>query len=235
LAAGILAQRSRRNCTLTRAINNCYPNMRFAGKAERRCGCASASWNQWLAGTVPWGGHCTSRNGTPVPPPGAPRWPRFEPGRGDWRCAVRCGNGRDRQRAGAEVGRPLRSSSEGSGLSIRNQRYLRLQSTLRLTGGDVRPEALREQDHLRPSMARRSQTQCVAARVYGHRCGSVRYVDTIRHSVPLDKIAQRIQDPRVMHLVTQIIKAGGKVGVPQGGPFSLLAHVCGFLSPRLCK
>ena len=50
-----------------------------------------------------------------------------------------------------------------------------------------------------------------------------RYFDTIRHSVLLDKIAKRIQDPRVMHLVKQIIKVGGKIGVPQGGPFSPLA------------
>lgn len=50
-----------------------------------------------------------------------------------------------------------------------------------------------------------------------------RYFDTIRHSVLLDQIAKRIQDPQVMHLVRQILKAGGKVGVPQGGPFSPLA------------
>jgi len=50
-----------------------------------------------------------------------------------------------------------------------------------------------------------------------------RYFDTIRHAVLLDKIAKRIQDPQVMHLVKQIIKVGGKVGVPQGGPFSPLA------------
>lgn len=50
-----------------------------------------------------------------------------------------------------------------------------------------------------------------------------RYFDTIRHSVLLDKIAKRIQDPRVLHLVKQIIKVGGTVGVPQGGPFSPLA------------
>ena len=50
-----------------------------------------------------------------------------------------------------------------------------------------------------------------------------RYFDTIRHSVLLDKIAKRIQDPQVMGLVKQIIKAGGSVGVPQGGPFSPLA------------
>jgi group II intron reverse transcriptase/maturase len=50
-----------------------------------------------------------------------------------------------------------------------------------------------------------------------------RYFDTIRHSVLLDKIAKRVQDPQVLHLVKQIIKVGGKVGVPQGGPFSPLA------------
>ena len=50
-----------------------------------------------------------------------------------------------------------------------------------------------------------------------------RYFDTIRHSVLLDKIAKRIRDPQVMHLVKQIIKVGGKVGVPQGGPLSPLA------------
>src|SRR3984957_13985668 len=50
-----------------------------------------------------------------------------------------------------------------------------------------------------------------------------RYFDTIQHSVLLGKIAQRIEDPQVLHLVKQIIKAGGKVGVPQGGPFSPLA------------
>lgn len=50
-----------------------------------------------------------------------------------------------------------------------------------------------------------------------------RYFDTIRHSVLLDKIAKRVRDPRVLHLIKQIIKVGGKIGVPQGGPFSPLA------------
>ena len=45
-----------------------------------------------------------------------------------------------------------------------------------------------------------------------------RYFDTILHSVLLDKIAKRVQDPQVLHLVKQIVKAGGKIGVPQGGP-----------------
>src|SRR5271165_3575957 len=50
-----------------------------------------------------------------------------------------------------------------------------------------------------------------------------RYFDTIRHSVLLDKIANRVHDPQVLHLVKQILKAGGRIGVPQGGPFSPLA------------
>src|SRR5215472_11728208 len=50
-----------------------------------------------------------------------------------------------------------------------------------------------------------------------------KYFDTIRHSVLLDKIAKRVQDPKVLRLVKQIIKDGGNVGVPQGGPFSPLA------------
>ncbi len=45
------------------------------------------------------------------------------------------------------------------------------------------------------------------------------YFDTIRHSILLDKIAKRVQDPQVLQLVKQVLKAGGKVGVPQGGPF----------------
>jgi RNA-directed DNA polymerase len=50
-----------------------------------------------------------------------------------------------------------------------------------------------------------------------------RYFDTIQHAVLLNQIAKRVRDPQVMHLVKQILKAGGKVGVPQGGPFSPLA------------
>jgi group II intron reverse transcriptase/maturase len=50
-----------------------------------------------------------------------------------------------------------------------------------------------------------------------------RYFDTIRHDLLLQQIARRVQDPAVLHLVKQILKAGGKIGVPQGGPFSPLA------------
>lgn len=50
-----------------------------------------------------------------------------------------------------------------------------------------------------------------------------KYFDTIRHATLLEKIAKRVNDPDVLRLVKQIIKAAGKVGVPQGGPFSPLA------------
>jgi RNA-directed DNA polymerase len=50
-----------------------------------------------------------------------------------------------------------------------------------------------------------------------------RYFDTIRHDLLLQQIARRVRDPAVLHLVKQILKAGGKIGVPQGGPFSPLA------------
>lgn len=50
-----------------------------------------------------------------------------------------------------------------------------------------------------------------------------RYFDTIRHHILLEKIAKRVQDSQVMHLVKQVIKVTGKIGVPQGGPFSPLA------------
>lgn len=49
------------------------------------------------------------------------------------------------------------------------------------------------------------------------------YFDTIRHATLLQKIARRVKDPEVLHLVKLILKAGGKIGVPQGGPLSPLA------------
>ena len=49
------------------------------------------------------------------------------------------------------------------------------------------------------------------------------YFDTIQHAKLLSLIAKRVQDPEVLKLVKQIIRATGRVGVPQGGPFSPLA------------
>jgi retron-type reverse transcriptase len=50
-----------------------------------------------------------------------------------------------------------------------------------------------------------------------------RYFDTIRQDTLLQKIARRLEDPDVLRLTKQIMRAAGKRGVPQGGPFSPLA------------
>jgi RNA-directed DNA polymerase len=46
------------------------------------------------------------------------------------------------------------------------------------------------------------------------------YFDNVRHDLLLAKVAQRVQDEHVMHLLKLILKAGGKRGVPQGGVIS---------------
>jgi RNA-directed DNA polymerase len=52
------------------------------------------------------------------------------------------------------------------------------------------------------------------------------YFDNIRHHLLLRKLAARVKDPAMLHLVKQILKANGKKGVPQGGVLSpLLANL----------
>lgn len=48
------------------------------------------------------------------------------------------------------------------------------------------------------------------------------YFDTVRHHIVLEKVAERINDDRVMRLLKLILKASGKRGVPQGGVISPL-------------
>jgi len=48
------------------------------------------------------------------------------------------------------------------------------------------------------------------------------YFDTVRHHLLLDKVARRVQDDDVMHLLRLILRASGKQGVPQGGVISAL-------------
>jgi RNA-directed DNA polymerase len=48
------------------------------------------------------------------------------------------------------------------------------------------------------------------------------YFDNVQHSLLLEKVARRIQDDAVMHLLKMILKATGKKGVPQGGVISPL-------------
>jgi RNA-directed DNA polymerase len=46
------------------------------------------------------------------------------------------------------------------------------------------------------------------------------YFDSVRHDVLLAKVAARINDDDVMHLLKLILKSTGKRGVPQGGVIS---------------
>jgi RNA-directed DNA polymerase len=46
------------------------------------------------------------------------------------------------------------------------------------------------------------------------------YFDNVQHSLLLEKVARRVQDDAVMHLLKMILKATGKKGVPQGGVIS---------------
>ena len=48
------------------------------------------------------------------------------------------------------------------------------------------------------------------------------YFDNVRHHVLLEKVARRVKDEEVMHLLKMMLKASGKRGVPQGGVISPL-------------
>ena len=43
------------------------------------------------------------------------------------------------------------------------------------------------------------------------------FFDTVRHDVLLGKVARRVHDGEILHLVKLMLKASGKRGVPQGG------------------
>ncbi len=46
------------------------------------------------------------------------------------------------------------------------------------------------------------------------------YFDTVRHDLLLGKVARRVQDAEILHLLKLMLKASGKRGVPQGGVIS---------------
>ena len=48
------------------------------------------------------------------------------------------------------------------------------------------------------------------------------YFDNVRHDRLLAKVARRVDDPDVMHLLKIMLKANGRCGVPQGGVISPL-------------
>jgi RNA-directed DNA polymerase len=56
------------------------------------------------------------------------------------------------------------------------------------------------------------------------------YFDGVRHDVLLAKVAKRIDDDDVLHLLKLILKASGKQGVPQGGVLTPLTQKITFSS-----
>ena len=52
------------------------------------------------------------------------------------------------------------------------------------------------------------------------------YFDSVRHDLLVGKVARRVQDAEILHLLKLMLKASGKRGVPQGGVISpLLSNI----------
>ena len=54
------------------------------------------------------------------------------------------------------------------------------------------------------------------------------FFDNVRHHVLLAKVAQRVDDADVMHVLKMMLKASGKKGVPQGGVLTPLTKLQAF-------
>lgn len=73
--------------------------------------------------------------------------------------------------------------------------------------------------HVSEAIAMRQKTQIIDVDIS-------KFFDNVKHDIMLRKIAQRINDGKVLHLVKLILKSTGKRGLPQGSPLSpLLSNV----------
>lgn len=83
----------------------------------------------------------------------------------------------------------------------------------------------------RPKRTAHQAVQRVAREIVLHKTRVIdvdlsAYFDNVRHEILLSKVAERVDDDRVMWLLRQILKANGRKGVPQGGVISpLLSNI----------
>lgn len=79
----------------------------------------------------------------------------------------------------------------------------------------------------RPKRSAHDAVHHVAAAITRHKTRVIdidlrAYFDNVRHDVLLSKVAARVNDRDVLHLLKQILRASGAKGVPQGGVISPL-------------
>src|SRR5712691_9677378 len=77
----------------------------------------------------------------------------------------------------------------------------------------------------RPKRSAQAAVKLVADAIVRHKTHIIdldlkAYFDNVRHSRLLEKVAARINDDAVMHLLKMMLKATGEKGVPQGGVIS---------------
>jgi RNA-directed DNA polymerase len=77
----------------------------------------------------------------------------------------------------------------------------------------------------RPKRTAHTAVKLVADAIVRHKTRTIdldvrAYFDNVRHSRLLEKVAARVNDDEVMHLLKMMLKATGEKGVPQGGVIS---------------
>ena len=77
----------------------------------------------------------------------------------------------------------------------------------------------------RPGRTAHEAVQRVAEAIVKHKTRVIdidlrAYFDNVRHDLLLEKVARRVSDGDVLHLLKMMLKASGAKGVPQGGVFT---------------